>query len=964
MVGVYSAQGTLKGDMDKTSARWKRVKDLFQAALDVEPSQRLAFLEENCPGEEIREEVEVLLRSYQEAGSFLNNPVVNRLWEDRATEASSDSEATCAPLTTFPEAEVIEPMAGRRLGAYKIERRLGEGGMAVVVLARRADDEFQKQVAIKLVQPGFDNRELLSRFRNERQTLADLDHPNIVKLLDGGSTPEGAPFLVMDYVEGKPIADYCDHHKLCVGDRLRLFSKVCEALQYAHRKSIVHRDLKPSNILVSDDGTPKVLDFGIAKVLSPQTSAQTLALTQTRTRCMTPAYASPEQMRGKPITTATDIYSLGVVLYELLSGHRPYRLKEHTAVELERAICEQEPELPSTAVSRVETDITSSGIPVTKTPEVVSQTREGSLEKLRRRLRGDLDNIVLKALQKEPEGRYSSVEEFSQDISRHLQHLPVKVRRRTLIYSASKFVRRRKAALSAVLVLLIVIAGAGAWTLYSFGIPERFLKGNSDTQIRSLAVLPLVNLSGDPAQEYFSDGMTDSLITDLAQIATVRVISRTSVMRFRKTDKTVPEIAKELNVDRIIEGTVQRSGDQVQINMQMIHGPTDRHVWAQSYKGNVSDLFAMERDVTEDIVRQVQSRLSAPRQRSLTQRKPVDRKALELYLKGNSYLIEGERSMSDDEKRQAAEYFQQAIDIEPSFVPAYIGLANAHDNRRIGSSEDLALIRQAAEKVLALDPNSSDARCILANLKWSNFEWAAAEEESRRAVEANPNNANAHDQLGMVLAGIGRLDDALRELEIAQTLDPTGDHLPLGLEIRGEYDQARAIILQRAKNSPQDGVIHYGLYRNYLASGKPKESIEEMEKALVLWGMSDVAANMRQGYAASGYTGALRQLAKVLEQLQASHAAFVPENLAVIYAAVGEKDKAFYWLDQAYEHREKVSHDFGLTILKVDPLLAPLHSDPRFAQLLRRIGLPDMQLSEPKFRSKRNDDQRVVSPGP
>jgi len=949
--------------MDMTPAEWNRVKELFQTALDLDPSQRVAFLAENCHDDQIRTEVERLLRNYQEAASFFNDPALNPLWEDRTTEGSSDSRAASTLFTTPLETEVEDPMTGRRLGDYRVVRRIGQGGMAAVFLATRADDEYQKQVAIKLVHQGLDSRELLSRFRKERQTLADLDHPNIVKLLDGGSTQEGAPFLVMDYVEGTPIDEFCDHHKLCVGDRLRLFSKVCEALQYAHRKSIVHRDLKPSNILVTNDGTPKVLDFGIAKVLS-STSAQTLTLTQTRTRCMTPAYASPEQMRGKSITTATDIYSLGVMVYELLSGHRPYRLKEHTAVELERAICEQEPALPSTSVGRVETDITSRGIPVTKTPELVSQTREGSPEKLRRRLRGDLDNIVLKALQKEPERRYSSVEEFSRDISRHLQHLPVRVRRRTLIYSASKFVWRHKAPLSAILFLLIVVAGAAAWTLYTFGIPERFLKGNSDPQIRSLAVLPLVNLSGDPAQEYFSDGMTDSLITNLAQIATAKVISRTSIMRFKKTDKTVPEIAKELNVDRIIEGTVQRSGDQVQINMQMIHGPTDRHVWAQSYKGNVSDLFAMERDVTEDIARQVQSRLSAPRQRSLTQPKPVDRKALELYLKGNSYVIEGERSMSDDEKRQAAEYFQQAIDIEPSFVPAYIGLANAHDNRRIGSSEDLALIRQAAEKVLALDPNSSDARCILANLKWSNFEWAAAEEESRRAVEANPNNANAHDQLGMVLAGIGRLDDALRELEIAQTLDPTGDHLPLGLEIRGEYDQARAIILQRAKNSPQDGVIHYGLYRNYLASGKPKESIEEMEKALVLWGMSDVAANMRQGYAASGYTGALRQLAKVLEQLQASHAAFVPENLAVIYAAVGEKDKAFYWLDQAYEHREKVSHDFGLTILKVDPLLAPLHSDPRFAQLLRRIGLPDMQLSEPKFRSKRNDDQRVVSPGP
>src|SRR5215469_9319064 len=950
--------------MDMTPAEWNRVKELFQTALDLDPSQRVAFLAENCHDDQIRTEVERLLRNYQEAASFFNDPALNPLWEDRTTEGSSDSRAASTLFTSPFETEEEKPMTGRRLGAYKVVRCIGQGGMAAVFLATRADDEYQKQVAIKLVHQGLDSRELLSRFRNERQTLADLDHPNIVKLLDGGSTPEGAPFLVMDYVEGTAIDEYCDHHKLCVGDRLRLFSKVCEALQYAHRKSIVHRDLKPSNILVTNDGTPKVLDFGIAKVLSPQTSAQTLTLTQTRTRCMTPAYASPEQMRGKPVTTATDIYSLGVVLYELLSGHRPYRLKEHTALELERAICEQEPEPPSTAVSRVETEITSSGIPVTKTPELVSQTREGSPEKLRRRLRGDLDNIVLKALQKEPERRYSSVEEFSQDISQHLQHLPVRVRRRTLIYSVSKFVLRHKAPLGAVLFLLIVVAGAAAWTLYSFGIPERFLKSNSGTQIRSLAVLPLVNLSGDPAQEYFADGMTDTLITDLAQIATVRVISRTSIMRFRKTDKTVPEIAKELNVDRIIEGTVQRSGDQVQINVQMIHGPTDRHVWAQSYKGNVSDLFAMERDVTEDIVRQVQSRLSAPRQGSLTQPKPVDRKALELYLEGNYYLIGGEQSMSDDEKKQAAEYFQQAIDIEPSFVPAYIGLADAHDNRRIGSSEDLALRRQAAEKVLALDPNSSDARVILAGLEWCNFEWTAAEEESRRAVEANPNNANAHDMFGMVLASTERLDDALRELEIAQTLDPTGDHLPLGLEIRGEYDQARAIILQRAKNSPQDGVIHYELYRNYLASGKPKESIEEMEKALVLFGMSDIAASIRQRYAASDYTGALRELAKALEQLQASHAAFVPENLAVIYAAVGEKDKAFYWLDQAYEHREKVSHDFGLQILKVDPLLAPLHSDPRFAQLLRRIGLPDVQLSEPRFRPKRNNDERVVSPGP
>ena len=288
-------------------------------------------------------------------------------------------------------------MAGRRFGAYQLVRRVGEGGMAVVFLAVRADGEFRQQVTIKLVRPGLDSGEVLARFRNERQTLAGLDHPNIVKLLDGGSTQEGLPYLVMDYVEGSPIDEYCDSHRLSVEERLHLFATLCEAVHYAHQKRVIHRDLKPSNILVTVEGVPKLLDFGIAKVLEP--TAEGPPVTQTGTRCMTPAYASPEQVRSKSVTCASDIYSLGVVLYELLSGHRPYRLTQHTPAEMERAICEQEPETPSTAVSRVESDTSPDGRPVIKTPESVSQTREGQPDKLRRRLRGDLDNIVLKALQ-------------------------------------------------------------------------------------------------------------------------------------------------------------------------------------------------------------------------------------------------------------------------------------------------------------------------------------------------------------------------------------------------------------------------------------------------------------------------------------------------------------------------------------------------------------------------------------
>jgi serine/threonine protein kinase len=486
--------------MQMTPDNWNRAKELFEVAVELDSAQRAAFLAKNCREESLRQQVDELLLNYQEAGNFLDDPVLNPRIPAPNAPQETQSEGTfrlhpqsAELLTTATSVEAEDPMVDRHLGAYKLVRRIGQGGMAAVFLAVRADDEYSKQVAVKLVQPGLDSRDLLNRFRNERQTLAGLDHPNIVKLLDGGSTSEGLPFLVMDYVEGSPIDEYCDQHKLSVDERLHLFGKVCEAVRYAHQKLVVHRDLKPSNILVVADGTPKLLDFGIAKVLNPESSGQRLLVTQTGTRCMTPAYASPEQMRGKSVTTATDIYSLGVVLYELLTGHRPYRLTQHTPAEMERAICEQEPEPPSTVISRVENETSSDGIPIIKTPELVSQTREGQPDKLRRRLRGDLDNIVLKALQKEPQRRYESVDEFSEDIGRHLQHLPVKARPSTLAYRASKFVQRHRIEASAVAVVLVVLAAAALFALNVLGLRDRILGNATSMQIQSSKGAPPPN---------------------------------------------------------------------------------------------------------------------------------------------------------------------------------------------------------------------------------------------------------------------------------------------------------------------------------------------------------------------------------------------------------------------------------------------------------------------------------------
>jgi TolB-like protein/DNA-binding winged helix-turn-helix (wHTH) protein/tetratricopeptide (TPR) repeat protein len=470
-------------------------------------------------------------------------------------------------------------------------------------------------------------------------------------------------------------------------------------------------------------------------------------------------------------------------------------------------------------------------------------------------------------------------------------------------------------------------------------LQRRVSAGDGLPSIHSLAVLPLQNLSADPAQEYFSDGMTDTLITQLAQIGSVKVISRTSSMQYKNTKKSLPEIARELNVDGIIEGTVQRSGDRVLITAQLIQGPSDKHIWARSYERDMRDIFALERDVTAEITEQVRAQLRTQSNTARARPLTINPKALDLYLKGNYYVVHGERGLSDEEKRKAADYFQQSIALEPNFAPAYIGLANAHDDLALGSSEDNSIRRKAAEKALALDANSSDALVILGDIRWMNFDWPGAEQEYRQAVALNPNSASAHEGLGYLLGAIGRLDEGLHEATIAQELDPNEGHLDTILEWRGEYDRAIELDQKIVGSHPDETIVHYQLYRLYAAKGTHQEAIEELVRATNLWGWSDLGSTLHHAFSTSGYQGAMKEWAKALEKMQAAKQAFAPENLAAAYAAIGDRDRAFYWLEQGYEHRERVSHDWGLQILKVDPLLAPLHSDPRFGDLLRRVGL-------------------------
>jgi non-specific serine/threonine protein kinase/serine/threonine-protein kinase len=479
-----------------TPERWRRVETVFQSALDVAPENRERFLAEACAGDEgLRREVEGLIEGYEAADEFLEQPAVDLkqiAGNEHPTLLREDADGSAHGL-----------QSGARIGAYRVLGELGRGGMGAVYLAERADGDFRKLVAVKVVKRGMDTDFVLRRFQHERRALAALDHPNIARLLDAGATDDGLPYIIMEHVEGQDIDRYCDERKLSVEARLRLFLAVCAGVSHAHQSLIIHRDIKPSNILVTSDGTPKLLDFGIAKILNPTLADAPFEHTATALRMLTPDYASPEQVRGERVTTASDVYSLGVLLYLLLTGRPPYQFRTHQLEEIARVVCEQNPLRPSVAIDStahadgtgVESaratgeagvDRSMKGAPASlrtdtdardapggsRSLDDVARARSSAPDRLRRSLADDLDNIVLKALRKEPARRYASVEQFAEDIERHLEGLPVRARADTFTYRSRKFVRRNKAGLAAAVGVALSLVGGLTATTWQWRVAQ------------------------------------------------------------------------------------------------------------------------------------------------------------------------------------------------------------------------------------------------------------------------------------------------------------------------------------------------------------------------------------------------------------------------------------------------------------------------------------------------------------
>jgi TolB-like protein/tetratricopeptide (TPR) repeat protein len=870
-----------------TPERWQHLKEVLEGAWERDARERDGFLDEACAGDaELRSRVEALLASDVNAGEFL------------AATAMDVSETGGAALAHAIEGLPDGDLTGTRVGRYTIQGLIGKGGMGAVYRAVREDD-FRMQVAIKLLNRGTDTAVALRRFRAERQILAGLQHPNIARLLDGGATEAGLPYFVMEYVDGTPLLEYAA--PLPVRRRLELFRQVCEAVQHAHRNLIVHRDIKPANLLVTREGIPKLLDFGIAKLVDPAADGSTTGRTGADGHLMTPGYASPEQVRGEAVTTATDIYSLGAVLYELLTGRRAHTLENYSAEEIEKEICTREPRKPSTVVKELD---------------------------------GDLDNIAMMALRKEPERRYGSAAEFSEDLDRFLRNLPVQARKESMPYRSRKFLKRNRVAVTAAVlsaaVVLGLVAGVGRF---------QGSRGAADGG-RGIAVLPLENLSGDREQEYFADGMTDALISDLARIPALRVISRTSAMSFKGVHRPLPEIARSLGVQTIAEGSVLRSGNRMRIAVRLVDARSDRPVWSGSYEGEPGEVLSLQREVVEAIASEIHVTLTASNRARISPDRKINLGAYDAYLKGRrQYLTD----FTLDSVQKAIGYFHQALAVDPGYAPAYAGLADCYytaSNVYYPPTEAMPKAKRAALKALELDDTLADAQASLALIRSVyDFDRAAAEQGFRRALDLRPSDAQAHLWYGIHLAGVGRFDEAVREVGRAQQLDPvspaTNTYIGFPLYFAHRYDEAIQRMLPLIEMYPDYNPVHAVLALSYEQKGEWSKAIAEMERAYELdkESESEGLAQLGHIYATAGRTADARRVLGQLKELSGKR--YVSAyNMGVLYAGLGERDEAFRWLEKVEEDRSE-----WFALINVDPRLDGLHGDARFAGILRRVGL-------------------------
>ncbi len=744
-------------------------------------------------------------------------------------------------------------MIGKNISQYRIIQMLGQGGMGEVYLAE--DTKLNRKVALKFLPLQYvSDQDLKTRFKREAQAAAALNHPNIITIHEV-SEYEGRPYMAMEFVEGGSLKDLIRAEGMSVSQVTNLAVQISEGLAKAHQAGIVHRDIKPQNILIDADGRPRICDFGLAKL------KREVVLTQTGTTLGTIAYMSPEQARGEEVDHRADIWSLGVVIYEMLAGRRPFRGDHDQAVIY--AILNSQPE---------------------------------SISEIRADAPDPLVHIVEKAIEKSPDDRYQDVDEVVSEL------------------------RSLKTELDSQLT--------------------KTVKAEKRTS-PSIAVLPFANLSADKEQEYFCDGMAEDIINVLTNVEGLHVVARTSAFAFKGKSQDIRKIGKELNVSSVLEGSVRKAGNRVRITAQLINVADGYHIWSEKFDRDLADVFAIQDEISLTIVDKLKVKLLGNEKEKMLKRYTQNLEAYDLYLKGRYHW--NRRTPQSLEK--AVAHFEQVIQKDPEYALAYSGLADSYSMLEqvqvITAKEAFPKARGLAKKALEMDDTLAEAHTSLAYVLWSyDWDWVGAEREFRRALELNPNYATAHQWLAMCLAGLMRTSEAIQEMQKALELDP----LSLIINTAAGFlyissGQEEKAIKQAEKIVDMDPT--FGFAYLIVASvnerrQKYDETVEAHLKTDSFAGLlsQQEIASLREAYESSGWTGYLRKRLE-MELPKVEDGKVRCYDIAWMYARLDETEKTIEWLERAYEERDK-----GLTGLLMDDAFKKLQPDPRFREIIKKMGLP------------------------
>ena len=864
--------------------RWQRVEELYHSALTREKEERAKFLADACKDDlTLCKEVESLLGADGRAADFIEAPAIQ----------------VAAQLLTPEEIEQHAPRSlapGTTISHYRVLNKIGAGGMGEVYRAH--DPRLGRDVAIKILpEASTGDPERLRRFELEARSTAALNHPNIVAIYDVGTWQYGTPYVVTELLEGETLRNYLQRGPVPVRKSVEICSQIALGLSAAHEKGIIHRDLKPENLWLTKDGHVKILDFGLAKLLpeKPVSGDLTTLTDTTSTKVMgTLGYMSPEQVRGKPLDQRTDIFSLGAVMYEMLSGRRAFQ--GPTPADTISAILNRDP---------VELTASNDAIP------------------------SSVAGIVHRCLEKDADQRFHTAKDVTYALVAVSQT------------SNDAVLAKRSAGplpwkwISIAAMLAVVLATLWVWNR------NRSTRLVLPGAVHSIAVLPLENVSGSADQDYFADGMTDELITELASLNDVRVISRSSVQRFRGSKQPLAEIGKLLDVDAVLEGSVLRQGNRVRITAKLVKVDSDRHLWAHSYDGDLGDVIRLQSEIARSVTAGISAKLQPEMQRHLDNpRQNVPPDAYDAYLKGLYFSAK----LTPDDMQKGFAFFSKATDIDPTFAPAYAGIAEAYSWEAglgfLPPQDALAKAEAAGLKALDLDPALGMAHHSLAWVEYARkWNFPAAEREFQRAVELAPNNATAHLWYGMFLAQQKRTDQSFTETRRARELDPLSS-IVNGLSmtpllLSRQYDKIIEQASQGLKSEPADGLLFWLLTSAYVRKGDLAHAIDVQQQQAITFGEERQKAehefgNLRREFTLHGARGYWLAQEKSLSSSPATE----PYYLATVEARLAKNDAMYDALAKAIQQRSTEL----LYWLPTEPAFDRFRSDQRFQDVLRTVG--------------------------